>query len=253
MDMTALGIIISTIGLIATILGILVMLYLERRKEKKFITTFETKEEYNKAVINVLEEEPKILRLTIIGPHFLHPQRVIKRRLELGPGRESFSLALRKYLENSIDKPERDIKLFIRNSPRYLHYLTDPPPLVRSEKEVSELIDEMITTLDKLFSSEKNIKFCCKDPSGYFSNVMITEKHYFEHIRSMENTPLEGGILNEYPSAVNKKLKNFDELFNNYSECRNFEMQKSILKDYIRSLDRRLKELWIEQGRRPKK
>ena len=76
-----------------------------------------TRKEYIDAVINTIESDPQFLRAIVVGPHFLHPMWVMQRRLEREQ-RKSFSLTLRNYLEESLRKGDRDIRLIERNSKR---------------------------------------------------------------------------------------------------------------------------------------
>lgn len=195
----------------------------------EFPKIFKTKKGYNKAVINAWKENPKIFRITIMGPHFLHPQWVIEERLRLEPDRESFSQALREYLERSFDKPERNIKIFIRNSPRYFYYLNETLAQVQLEDFSEKLMKEMNENLDVLFPSERNVKFCCADPGGYFYNLAITDKYYFRHKRKTEITSIEEGRQEMFSEKTEQELKIFDEVFDN--EYQGFRTEKCILRN----------------------
>jgi hypothetical protein len=141
----------------------------------KMVSPLLTRKEFNDAVINALESSPKLLRAIIVGPHFLHPNWIMKRRLER-ESRKSFSLALRTYLEKSLHQLDRDIRLILRNSVRYPEILKS---LVQTD-EVHNLVQEMKSTLYRMFSTSRlcSLNFCCMDP-GHYHGVLITEKSCF--------------------------------------------------------------------------
>lgn len=201
-------------------------------KNSKFEKTYLTKEEFNDAVIKELEAQPKFFRGIIVGPHFLHPDWIMERRIK-NEGRRSFSLALHTYLEKSSYQPDRDVRLIIRNNDRYLKYLET---LVKPQ-EINILIHKMKNNFDNIMRS-KSIHFCCKDV-GFFDGVIITEKSYFKYGRTSESTPIESFFQSNDINKIETESAHFDKTFNANYKGRDNEI--AILSHYIMSLEKRLK------------
>lgn len=190
-----------------------------------------TRKKYNDAVIEAIEAGPKLLRAIIIGPHFLHPQWVMQRRLER-ERRKSFSLTMRNYLEESLHEYDRDIRLILRNSNRYQQILK---PLVK-QHEIHDVIREMKSNLHGMFSapeSRSTMSFCCTDP-GHYHGVIITEKSCFVTSRKTNQSQIEHGYKLKDSQIIEMELTRFDGIFD-----ANFKGQDDeivLLESYITSL-----------------
>jgi len=193
----------------------------------KFEKIHHSKEEFNDSVISELEAQPKSLRAIIVGPHFLHPDCFIERRINK-ENRQSFSLALRTYLEKSLNMPDRDIRLIIRNNDRYLKYLED---FIKFD-EIDFLIKEMNINLNNIIN-DKSIKICCKDV-GFFDGVIITEESYYKYARTSEFTPIESFYQSKDPQKIEMEKAHFDKTFNANYKGKDNEI--ATLKSYIMSL-----------------
>lgn len=201
-------------------------------KNSKFERIYLTKEEFNDAVIKELEAQPKFLRAIIVGPHFLHPDWIIERRIK-NESRRSFSLALRTYLEKSSYQSDRDVRLIIRNNDRYLEYLE---ALVKNQ-EINILIQEMKNNFDNIMNN-KSIRFCCKDV-GFFDGVIITERSYFKYGRTSESTSIESFYQSNDIDKIETESAHFDKTFN--ANYKGLDNEISILNYYIMSIEQRLK------------
>lgn len=199
-------------------------------QEKEFLT----KSEYNKEVIRELESHPKMLRAIVMGPYFLHPIWLINRRLEL-EDRESFSLALSNYLEDSSRQSGRKIRLIIRNSPRYMEYLNQ---LINPE-EIKDLFREMFESLDNLIKDE-SISFCCMEV-GFYENVIITEKSCFIYGRTSQDTSIDNFRQSKDENKIKKESSHFDKVFDKNYKGRNTEITS--LKQFLLLIEQQLASL----------
>lgn len=193
----------------------------------KFEKIYHSKEEFNDSVISELEDQPNSLRAIIVGPHFLHPDCLIERRINKET-RRSFSLALRTYLEKSSNMPDRDIRLIIRNNDRYIKYLKEFIKL----DEINFLIKEMNVTLNNI-TNDRSIKICCTDV-GFFGGVIITEGSFFKYSRTSEFTPIESFYQSKDPQKIENEKNHFDKTFNANYKGKDNEITN--LKSYIMSL-----------------
>jgi adenine-specific DNA methylase len=217
------------------ILGDSIDEYLKALTERKLERFFHTKEEYNEEIIKELESHPNSLRAIVMGPHYLHPKWVIDRRSER-EDRKSFSRALRTYLEETPPHIKRDIRLIIRNSPRYSKYLIEKS-LVNPE-EVHDFTHEMMGKLDNLLKLE-SFSFCCADV-GYYENVIITDNSYFEYGRVTEVTQIESFYQSKDPDKIKMASVHFDKVFVANYKGKNEEIAR--LKQFIMSLKHCLNE-----------
>ena len=168
-----------------------------------------TRKEYNDAVIEAIESNPKSLRAIIVGPLFLHPMWIIERRLEREP-RKSFSLALRNYLKDSLYEDDKDIRFIVRNSKRYPQFIKE----LVEKHEVEDLIEEMKSALHEIFSRQRShstIGFCCMDPG--LSQIIITEKFCFEPNRDTDLSPIDSGNRFEDPTYIRMRKTQFERRF----------------------------------------
>ena len=189
------------------------------------------KVKYNDKVIRELESKPTSLRAILMGPHFLHPPWMVQRRQELEP-RRSFGQALQNYLLNSLHHPERDVRLIVRNSIRYLKYLED----LKISEKIPVLIKDMKRNLHTLFPAPSLDlpTFCCTNP-GYILGFVITDKSCFIYTRLADDTPLVGGYHLTNQNIFARMLSNvFDEIFNNSYLSRKEEITR--LENYIELL-----------------
>jgi len=201
------------------------------RMSDSSVTRLPTRKKYNDAVIEAIETGPKLLRAIIVGPHFLHPQWVMQRRLER-ERRKSFSLTIRNYLEESLHEHDRDIRLILRNSNRYPQILK---PLVK-QHEIHDVIREMKSNLHKLFFAPKSrstISFCCTDP-GHYHGVIITEKSCFVTSRKTKQSQIECGYELRGSHIVEMELVRFDGIFD--ASFKGQDDEVVLLEGYITSL-----------------
>jgi hypothetical protein len=210
---------------------------------KTSITPLPTRKKYNDAVIEALESSPKLLRAIIIGPHFLHPQWIIQRRLER-EHRKSFSLTLRDYLEESLHPLNRDIRLIIRNSIRYPQEILKP--LVK-QHEIPDLIQEMKSALHTMFSNPESshMSFCCTDPGLY--QVLITEKSCFVTVRRTDQSLIEDGYELKDPQVIEMELIRFDRIFD--ADFKGQGTEIDLLGHYIASLEHLIYEYQTKGGK----
>jgi hypothetical protein len=193
-----------------------------------------TRKKFNDAVIHTLQSNPMLLRAIIVGPLFLHPDWIMRRRLER-ESRESFSLNLRVYLEESIHQCNRDVRLIIRNSPRYLEILKE---LVRPN-EVHDLVRDMTLALHDMFSlrSPLCVTFRCIN-TRYYHQMVATDKSCFIGIRKGEHNPIEHGYELKDQKAIEMELMRFDEVFDWHFRGNHAELR--VLEKYIASLEHRI-------------
>jgi len=210
---------------------------------KTSITPLPTRKRYNDAVIDALESAPKLLRATIIGPHFLHPQWIIQRRLER-EHRKSFRLSLRTYLEESLHQPNRDIRLIIRNSIRDSQVILDD---LEKPHDIHDLIQEMRSTLHTIFSSPEShhMSFCCTDPGLY--EVLITEESCFLTVRRSDQSWIEDGYELKDPQIIEMELTRFDRIFDANFKGQGTEID--LLGRYIASLEHLIYEHQAKGGK----
>lgn len=193
-----------------------------------------TRKKFNDAVIHTLQSNPMLLRAIIVGPHFLHPDWIMQRRLER-ESRESSSLSLRVYLEESIHHCNRDVRLIIRNSPRYLKILKD---LVRPD-EVHDLVHDMTLALHNMLSlrSPLCVTFC-HTKTGYYHQMVATDKSCFIGTRKGEYSPIEYGYELKDKKAIEMELMRFDGIFDEHFRGNHAELK--FLERYITSLEQRI-------------
>jgi hypothetical protein len=201
------------------------------RLPSKMIFHYSTRKKFNDAIIGAVEAHPKLLRAIIVGPHFLHPHWVMKRRLQR-ESRKSFSLALRTYIEKSVHECDRDIRLILRNSIRYPEILKT----LMSRNEVAVIIQEMKSTLHRNFSGSGSpcVSFCCVDP-GYYYGVLITEKSCFITTRKTALSQIEYGYELKDPCFIEMELVRFDRVFD--ANFKGLDVEMELLERYITTLE----------------
>jgi hypothetical protein len=197
-----------------------------------------SKGDYNNKLVTEIESKPSFFRAVVHGPHFLHPTWLLQRRIKQYP-QKSFSHALQNYLLDSIDKPERDIRLLTRNSSRYIKYL-DEKQLVFAD-EISQLKDDMKKNLYKLFPIEKdNVpSFCCVDPDLF--GLIIADKSCFIYSRLSKDTPIQEAYFSNDDEMINTLSNAFDDIFDYNFKGRKNEIQR--LEEYIQNFNLNIKTI----------
>lgn len=196
----------------------------------EMVSLLPTRKKFNDAVINAVASDPILLRAIIVGPHFLHPHWVMKRRLKR-ESRKSFSLTLRRYLEKSLQECDRDIRLILRNSIRYPEILKG---LVQRD-EAHDLIQGMKSTLRTIFSTSRSCVSFCSIDTGYYHGVLITEKSAYVAIRKTELSQIENGYELRDPMAIEMELVRFDRVFD--ANFKGLDVEIELLERYITSLE----------------
>jgi hypothetical protein len=167
---------------------------------------------YYRAVDRCVESGPKLFRAIVVGPHFLHPNWVMRRRIARNP-RPSFSYILRNYLEDTIRQAKpRDIRLIIRNNPRYRAILSE----LVEPNEISRLTEDMCATLHRLFESERSqsaLSFCCID-LGFYHGVIIGDSTCLVSNRPSGTSQITDGYVLSDPDNRFREFQRFEETFN---------------------------------------
>ncbi len=198
------------------------------------MTFFTSRKSYNDAVTDAINSNPRLLRAILMGPHFLHPEWIIERRMSSDP-RKSFSRALREYLKTSCSIANRDIRIITRNSKRYVDYLKS----LLKPSEFSRFKTEVITNLHEIFGNPNKqsfISLCCCVDIGHFHGIVIADDVCFITSREKEESKIESGIMvRNNPVFLEWQLDKFDRAFN--SAFRGIAQQIKNAETFISSLE----------------
>lgn len=193
---------------------------------------------YKEHVIETIESGPEFLYAIVIGPHFLEPDWFIQNRLERNDRKKSFAMALRKYIDDSLNSDDennkhRKIRLILRNNIRYAHILNE----YIEKDQINDLIRGMKYNLHSIFDNsdaKSIIKFHCMDDSGY-EQIIVTQKELLIPFREEQNAQIEHGYLIEDEKEIEIKKNNFELIFKHNSTNQDEEI--TLLDNYISSLE----------------
>ncbi len=166
-------------------------------------------------------------RATFVGPVFLLPNWMVKRR-NIHKHTPNFSVAVRMFFNTMDDAKGLNVRLILRNSPRFLK---DYGRFIE-KNERRKFIDDMLVEVNKLWGENANRgpQICCVD-TGYLYLPHIFDHAFLVATRKAANTPVDGGRIDTSPELIQREKDRFDLVFEGANQSQTEAI--SILKKYI--------------------
>lgn len=185
---------------------------------------------YMDKLINLLEINKNRYRAVIVGPLFLHPDWVLKRR-NASSSTRSYDDKLFRFILANTNERNHDIRLILANRKRYK---TKVDKLVL-EGEREKFIEDMLAAVDLVWGGEgeKGPDLLCSDV-GHFRIDVIFDHAVVSAARLSPDRPLNGGVLSYSKTEIEFQTETFDQVFDELSEGNAVEVQK--LREFIMNL-----------------
>ena len=165
--------------------------------------------EFMKTSIKLLSRSKGFLRMTSVGPLFLHPNWYVElrnARVQL-PNLDS---SLRSFINKYASERTHDIRLIFRNVARY----REKVDRFVACSERTRFIDDLIATTFKLWgrSGEHGPDLCCAD-TGFMQVELIFRGGVIVSHRAGAEAPISGGRLYRDADEIENQRQKFDTIF----------------------------------------
>ena len=166
-------------------------------------------------------------RATFVGPVFLLPDWMVKRR-NIRKHTPNFSVAVRRFFDAMDDVQALNVRIILRNSPRFLG---DYGRFIE-KRERKKFIDDMLAEVDKVWGENANRgpQVCCVD-TGYLYLPHIFDRAFLVATRKAANAPVDGGWMDTSPTVIQREKDRFNLVFEGADQSQTEAI--SILKKYI--------------------
>lgn len=163
--------------------------------------------------ISLLAKQPQTFRCTYVGPLFLHPDWYFERR-NADTHRPHIDSALFDCLRQTGFARRHDIRLILRNSPRYRAKVDR----YVDSSERSRLIEDVLATITLVWGKhgEQGPDLCCVD-SGFIRVELIFDHAMIVSHRAGPLAPLTSGTLITDPEEIDTERAQFDAIFDGSS------------------------------------
>lgn len=175
--------------------------------------------------------ETRSLRMTLTGPWLLHTDTHYERMESDRPGRH-MERALRDFVRRIGDRRASDVRLILRNSPRYA--LSAKRYVAASEWDA--FVDHVQQGIDEVWGANggRGPDICCYN-TGIASHFAVFDEHALVAYRTREDVRMTYPQLLEHgPAIVAMRREQFDGMFDDNSEGQIRELEK--LRDFVDSL-----------------
>lgn len=166
-------------------------------------------------------------RATFVGPVFLLPDWMVKRR-NIHKHTPNFSVAVRRFFDTMDDVQALSVRIILRNSPRFLG---DYGRFIEKH-ERKKFIDDMLVEVSKVWGENANRgpQVCCVD-TGYLYLPHIFDHAFLVATRKAANAPVNGGWVDNSLEIIQREKDRFDLVFEGTDQSQTNAI--SILKKYI--------------------
>ncbi len=149
------------------------------------------------------------MRVTFVGPVFLHPEWVYQKRHEIDRG-PSFGQNVAAAILNRKNDSGGQYRFILRNQNRYIKRLSE----YLSNNEKSQLVDELIYRIDSVWGSKgaHGPEIRCIDV-GYGHLPHVFDDAVLFAARRSSTTGVEGGWCIENKLDIARERSRFDQLF----------------------------------------
>jgi hypothetical protein len=187
--------------------------------------------EFMQTAIQLLGESNKFLRMTSVGPLFLHPIWYMKRRnanVQLPNMEKSLYSFVKKYASERT----HEIRLILRNAS--IRYREKVDRFV-SATERTRFIDDLLATTFDLWgqSGERGPDLCCVD-TGFMQVELIFKGGVIVSHRAGAESPITGGRLYRDSDEIENQRQRFDTVFDGCSRGQMTEV--SSLRTFIEKI-----------------
>ena len=176
-------------------------------------------------------ENTMSFRNILTGPLFLSPKWYRERVMANSTHQDFDSIFYSFVKENSRDSVNTNIKLILRNTPRYFAKIQE----YLSIDEYNTFFSEVLQRIDELWGTDgsKGPLLCCVDP-GYMQLLTISDSVGITTHRLGVNEPTRQGYITHDKDEIRKMKDTFDSMFEFNYTSQIEEIEK--LKHFIKSL-----------------